>query len=212
MKDRKNVLIAALVAALVGLGAVVAWDRLPEEIKARLGGREPARVVKVFDVALDRDGLRFVDLVFDRPLGEGKTGHVLEREPATIRPKIEGVWKWRDAFALRFEPQGPFAKATEYEIELRADRLLPPGERFEKESVAFATDRFKVARVNVAEEPAADASGGVVLRGRVEFNYPVDPDHLVSKMRLIDPLAGEARPVPIGVDIHYWSDRITSRS
>ena len=152
-------------------------------------GREE---VSVFDVVLDRDNRAFVDVFFDRPLGKGRAGEILGLPPATLEPPLAGVWRWRDEQILRFEPSGGFPMASEYRLALIPERLLDQGQSFAGDTeLTLTTDRFLLEEVVVEEEPVPTSEATVVLRGRLQFNYPVDPRQLASLVRLVDPLAAE---------------------
>ncbi len=192
-RSAKDWTIFLLGALVVFLGAVVVKDRAAAGgWLSGLGGGER---VGVFDVLLDHENLSYIDILFDRPLGEGKEGQVLAEPPATLSPVVGGVWRWRDAAALRFEPTDRLEMATEYTLALLPDRLLKAGQRLQGDShLKVRTDQFLVEAVEVSEEPAPEAGkGAVVLRGQLRFNYAVDPDELAPRLRLNDPQGGEVR-------------------
>lgn len=183
--DTKDRIIAALGGAVLLLLFLVVKDHAGAGgFLAALGGEK----VTVFDVILDRDNRSYVDILFDRPLGEGLAGEVLADPPATISPAVGGVWKWRDAAALRFEPSSSFDMATEYTIKLDPGRLVKKGQRFRgARELKIRTDQFLVEGVTVYEEPAPEAGkGAVVLRGEIRFNYAVEPEELAPKLKLTD--------------------------
>lgn len=177
--------IAGLAALVVVLGGALAKDRL----SAGLFSREPAgEEVSVFDLVLDREDLAFIDLLFDRPLGEGREGEILDQPPATLSPSVGGVWRWRDSAALRFEPTDRLEMATEYTLALIPERLLAEGQVLVgPRQLSVRTDQFLVEGVSVFEEPVPTAGpGAVVLRGEVRFNYPVNPEELAGRLHLTD--------------------------
>lgn len=205
--DKKDRVIALLALTVLMLLALVVWDRAGASgWFAGFSGEK----VAVFDVVLDRENLSYVDILFDKPLGEGKEGGVLAEPPATISPVVGGVWKWRDASALRFEPSGRLAMATEYTLSLILDRLLKKGQRFVgDDDLKLVTDQFLVSGVTVAEEPAPEAgAGAVVLRGEVRFNYSVDPEALGVHLKLVD----GGTPVPVMLETTWSSDAIGFRT
>jgi len=208
-RDPRNTIILLQSILVATLLAVVFRDHLPAFLTPASAQPE-GEPVSVLDVVLDREGLRFLDVVFDRPLGEGRVGDVLGRDPAVLIPSAGGAWRWQGANILRLEPSGRFTPATEYRIELSAGRLLEPGQVFAgKSSFIVRTDQFQVERVDIFEEPGPAEIGGVTLRGDARFNYPVDPRVLATKMRLVDPERGEASPVPLEIETG-WTARIIS--
>lgn len=209
-RDRKDAAIVVLALLLAATAAFAFRDRL-SALSGGVGwggfsgpGKE---AVAVFDVVLDRDDRQWVDLLFDRPLGKGREGEVLETPPATVEPALAGVWRWRDAGVLRFEPVGGFPMASRHTLALIADRLLAPGQRFAgKTAFDVVTDQFLVEGVEVAEEPVfagaggegGEAKGRVIFRGTLRFNYPVNPEQLAPRIRLLDP--GSATPIAVEVE------------
>jgi alpha-2-macroglobulin len=204
----KDWTIAVLAALVVGLGGTLAWERLAA---AGFFSRAPAgEPVSVFDIVLDRDNLAWIDLLFDRPLGTGREGQVLANPPATLSPSVGGVWKWRDAAALRFTPTDQLEMATEYTIALIPERLLGPGQRLVGPGVVTVrTDQFQVEGVTVFEEAQpTEGKGAVILRGEIRFNYPVDPEELATQVRLTD---GGA-PVEVLLESTYPSESVGFRT
>src|SRR5215207_9299129 len=136
----KDAVIALLVLLLATVSAYAFRDRLGGGLFA---GSPKGEEVSVFDVVLDRPGRAFVDILFDKPLGEGKVGEVLDPAPATIEPALGGFWKWQDTNALRFQPGSGFPVASRFEITLDPARLLKPGQSFKGETeLEVVTDRF----------------------------------------------------------------------
>lgn len=206
--------IAGLGLAVVLLGVLLVRDHAGA--LGLSGGRDEsaAQAVAVFDVVLDRQNLSYIDLLFDRPLGEGRVGEALASPPATLSPAVGGVWRWRDPAALRFTPTDRLTMATEYTVALIPERLLGEGQVLTGESeLTVRTDRFVVEGVQVREEPAPDAGkGAVVLRGEVRFNYPVDPEELAGKLTLRDPAGPGTGEVEVLLETSYPSAVAAFRS
>jgi uncharacterized protein YfaS (alpha-2-macroglobulin family) len=205
----KDWTMAILAALLVTFGGLWLRDQVG------WGGARAARFddgreeVSVFDVVLDRDNRAFVDVFFDRPLGKGRAGEILGLPPATLEPPLAGVWRWRDEQILRFEPSGGFPMASEYRLALIPERLLDQGQSFAGDTeLTLTTDRFLLEEVVVEEEPVPTSEATVVLRGRLQFNYPVDPRQLASLVRLVDPLAAEDEPVEVELEDVYWTREV----
>jgi len=81
----------------------------------------------VFNVVVDREGRQWFDVLFDKPLGQGKLGEVLDPAPAKISPTLGGSWKWQTTNALRFQPSGELPVASEYKVELDPAKIVKEG-------------------------------------------------------------------------------------
>ena len=211
LADRKNLTIVILTLLVLVLLTIVFHDRRPEWMNLSKRG-EPVTVV---ETTLDRQQWRILTVVFDRPLGEGRIGEVLGRDPATIVPPLGGAWKWQGANVLQFETTDRFAMATEYRVDLIPERLLKPDQVLrDKSTFTVRTEEFKIEKIDINEEPASDSGKKpqIILRGNARFNYPVNPDVLIGKMRLIDPLLGEQQPVALELETGYRSQIIGFRS
>ncbi len=203
----KDVSIVALSLSLVAMSAYAFRDQI-SKAKAKLqAGAQGGETVSVFDVLVDREGRQYVDILFDRPLGEGLQGEVLSDAPATLDPALGGSWRWQDTNALRFSPSGGFPVASTYTIELIPERLLRPGQVFSGDTeIKVVTDRFLVSGVDLDEEIAGKAK--IALRGTLKFNYAVDPEVLVGKVRIEDSTRGADSPVEIQFDTYYSTSSI----
>ena len=120
----KDIVITALAVLVLLLGMVVVRENVSFAAwMARFGaGGKP---VVVFDVQVDREGRRFIDLLFDMPIGEGHEGAVLDPPPAKIDPPLAGTWRWRDKSVLRFESSDRLAIATDFTITLIPKVIVP---------------------------------------------------------------------------------------
>ncbi|MFW6198490.1 MAG: alpha-2-macroglobulin family protein, partial [Acidobacteriota bacterium] len=207
MNDPRNLTIGLLVLVVLLLGGMVLQDRLPAALELPTGAAETGEPVRILDVVLDRDGLRSLDVLFDRPVAEGRVGEVLGVDAATVRPPIAGVWRWQGDSVLRFEPSGGFGMAMEYEFDLVPDRVLPPGKVLQDDGAfEVVTDQFQVERIDLYQEPAPDGEG-VVIRGAVTFNYAVDPEQLAPNATLVDPARGASDPVALSLET-YWPQQV----
>jgi uncharacterized protein YfaS (alpha-2-macroglobulin family) len=194
----KDVALLILSLLLLSVSAYAFREPLSAALAKVRAGASGGETVSVFDVVVDRQNRQFVDILFDRPLGEGKVDQIIDPPPATIEPALGGSWKWKDTNALRFQPSGGFPVASEYRIDLIPERLLKEGQVFSGEtSVRVRTDQFVVEGVDVLEEPALEGKGRVVFRGEIRFNYPVNPETLAPMIRLDDPKASK----PVGVTL-----------
>ncbi len=205
----KDIALLVLSFLLVSVSAyafreplAMAWARVTA------GGGEK---VSVFDVAVDRGNRQYADILFDRPLGEGKVDQILDPPPATLSPALGGSWKWQDTNALRFQPSGGFPVASEYKVDLIPERLLKKGQVFAGDTtVTIRTDQFLVEGIDVVEEPALEGKAKVVYRGEIRFNYPVNPEVLATRIRLDDPQVG--KPLQVTLETSWESASIGFRT
>ena len=115
--DTKNLVITALILAIVILLGLLVHGRPSQEAGVRKEYSAP-ETVTVIDVAFDRNNQRALNITFDRPLGEKQVGEILGQDPAILKPRVGGAWKWQGANVLRFEATDRFAMATEYRLAL----------------------------------------------------------------------------------------------
>jgi|SRR5215213_4241776 len=108
-KDISLLVVSLLLGAVSGYAFREPLSAAFARVRAGAGGE----TVSGFDVAVDRENRQFADILFDRPLGEGKVDQILDPPPATIEPAFGGTWKWKDTNALRFQPSGGFPVASE---------------------------------------------------------------------------------------------------
>ena len=204
----KDAVIALLVLLLAAVSAYAFRDRLAGGL---LAGKPEGEEVSVFDVVLDRPGRAYVDILFDKPLGEGHVDEILDQAPATVSPALGGSWKWKDTNALRFQPSGGFPVASEYKLDLIPERLLKPGQVFSGNTeVTVRTDQFLVESVDVTEEPALEGKAKVFFQGEIHFNYPVNPEVLAPRLHLVDPSLSQ--PVKATLETDWENQAITFRT
>jgi uncharacterized protein YfaS (alpha-2-macroglobulin family) len=213
--DWKNIAIAALVLLVVIMGFILAKDRLRERGKETATG-DKGEGVAVFDVRFDRENQGFVDIVFDKPIGRDREAEILGLDPAKISPPVSGVWKWESPTVLRFKPSGGFSPATDYQISLIPEILLPSGQSLKgKTAINFRTDDFKVEDVTVGEEPFLEKKNALTLVIEARFNYSVDPEVIARKVHLVDSKGGadgKEKELALKLETTYWSDVIKWRT
>ncbi len=207
-----------VIALLVVLLAASSWVALGGRPRGLHGDDEPGvERIGIFDVVVDREERRWLEVIFDRPvLAEAgvedgvQVGDVLALPAATVEPALGGSWRWRDRHVLRFEPSGGFQPATAYAFALVRDRLLSDRQRFERDGeFTVRIDRFMIERVDTFEEPAPDGKG-VLLRGTLYFNYPVDPELLAGLIRLDDPSSD--KPVEVQLEAGWQTEQVPFRT
>jgi hypothetical protein len=124
--------------------------------------------VSAFNVVVDREGRQYFDVLFDKPVGQGKVGEVLDPAPAKIYPALGGSWKWQTTNALRFQPS-PSPASTGVAKIVHEEQVFSGDTE-----LTVKADKFLVEEVKVAEEPALEGKAKVVHRGEIRFNY-VEP-------------------------------------
>jgi hypothetical protein len=144
--------------------------------------------VSVFNVVVDRENRQWFDVLFDKPVGQGKVGEVLDPAPAKIRPALGGSWKWQTTNALRFQPSVELPVASEYKVELDPAKILKEGQVFSGDTeLTVRTDKFLVEEVTAVEEPALEGKAKVFFRREIRFNYPVNPETLAPLVKVVTP-------------------------
>jgi uncharacterized protein YfaS (alpha-2-macroglobulin family) len=182
-RRRDLILLSGLIAVVVIMAGVsLAIGHLAK-------GRDDASI-GVFDVVVDKHARRYVDVVFDHPIGVAAPGVIIDPPPATIEPDTAGVWRWRAMNVLRFEPAGGLTIAQTYTIHLKTQRLVGATERFRGDGdLAVTIDGLMVEKVVTTEEGTGDRKS-VVISGQIVFNYAVDPAMVITHAYLLD---GERR-------------------
>jgi uncharacterized protein YfaS (alpha-2-macroglobulin family) len=196
----KDVALVVLALSLVSVSAYAFKGPITAAL-AKLRAGSDAETVSVFDVVVDRENRQYFDVVFDKALGDGKVGNVLDPAPAEIKPTLGGSWTWRDTNALRFQPSGGLPVASEYTVELLPERFLKEGMVFTGDrEITVRTDQFLVEGIDVTEEPALEGKARILFRGQMRFNYPVDPKVVIAKTKLVDPAGGEPMSLELETD------------
>jgi hypothetical protein len=88
---------------------------------------EAGETVSVFNVVVDREGRQYFDVLFDKPVRQGRVGEVLDSAPAKIYPALGGSWKWRTTNALRFQLSGGLPVGSEYRVTLEPAKVAHAG-------------------------------------------------------------------------------------
>ena len=198
----KDVLIGVLALLFVSMSGYAFRGPLGKALARFRAGASGGETVSVFNVVVDRDNRQFFDVLFDKPVGQGKVGEVLDPVPAKISPALGGSWKWQTTNALRFEPSGGLPVASEYKVELDPAKIVQAGQVFAGDTeLTVRTDKFLVEEVTVQEEPALEGKAKVVYRGEIRFNYPVKPETLAPLVKLVDP--EESKPLEIKLETDY---------
>ncbi len=207
----KDVLIGVLALLFLSMSAYAFRAPLAKAMARFRAGAQGGETVSVFNVVVDREGRQWFDVLFDKPLGQGKVGEVLDPAPAKIFPTLGGSWKWQTTNALRFQPSGGLPVASEYKVELDPTKIVKEGQVFTGDTeLTVRTDKFLVEEVTVLEEPALEGKAKVVYRGEIRFNYPVNPETLAPLVKVEDPEA--AKPIGVKLETDYQNQVIGYRT
>ncbi len=198
----KDILIGVLALLFLSMSGYAFRAPLSKALARFRAGASGGETVSVFNVVVDREGRQYFDVLFDKPVGQGKVGEVLDPAPAKIYPVLGGSWKWQTTNALRFQASGGLPVASEYRVTLDPAKIVKEGQVFSGDTeLTVKTDKFLVEEVTVAEEPALAGKAMVVYRGEIHFNYPVSPETLAPLVKLVDPEA--AKPIGIKLETDY---------
>jgi hypothetical protein len=202
----KDVIIGVLALLFLSMSAYAFREPLSNTWARLQAGAQGGETVAVFDVVVDRENRQYFDILFDKPLGQGKVGETLDPAPASISPTLGGTWTWRDTNALRFQPSGGLPVASEYTVELDPAKVIQEGQVFTGETeLKVRTDKFLIEEVTVFEELALEGKSKVYYRGEIRFNYPVNPETLAPLVKVTDPETTEPVPVVLETD---WQSRV----
>ena len=123
----KDVLIGVLALLFLSMSGFAFRGPLSKALARFKAGASGGETVAVFNVVVDREGRQWFDVLFDKPVGQGKVGEVLDPAPAKIYPALGGSWKWQTTNALRFQPSGGLPVASEYRVTLDPAKIAPRG-------------------------------------------------------------------------------------
>jgi hypothetical protein len=89
----KDVALILLALSFVSMSAYAFRAPIAEAFARFRAGAQGGETVSVFDVVVDREGRQHFDVLFDKPLGQGKVGEVLDPAPASISPpdRLQGA-------------------------------------------------------------------------------------------------------------------------
>jgi uncharacterized protein YfaS (alpha-2-macroglobulin family) len=207
----KDVTLFAMGLLLLAVSGYAFRGPLAAAFAKLKAGAKGGQTVSVYSVHLDNKDRQYVDILFDKPLGEGHVDEILDPAPATVTPALGGSWKWQDTNALRFQPSGGFPVASEYKLDLIPERLLKPGQVFSGNTeVTVRTDQFLVESVDVTEEPALEGKAKVFFQGEIHFNYPVNPEVLAPRVQLVDPSL--SAPVKVTLETTWENQAMSFRT
>lgn len=191
-------------------------------VNNELGKRDDAakgrskQYVSIADVIFDVKNKRFIDIIFDKPIGKGEKEEILGRDPAMLSPHISGYWIWQNPNTLRFEPSRRFKYATDYKIKLLPEVFLSYGvSLIGKSEFDFRTGNFIVVQSTLEKLQDPDNKNSIFYTGTIEFSHLVDPKVLVRKISLKEISSGSDGKdvnIPIKLKTNYRSSTVKWRS
>jgi hypothetical protein len=100
-------------------------------------------------------------------------------------PAVPGRFRWISRRELKFLPETPFLPSTNYTAEIKPD-LVKIKEKYlaKRQTVSFATQRFKVNTAGVSFIYPGEQQKGLQLQARLNFNYPVAPVELEKALKI----------------------------
>lgn len=134
------------------------------------------------------------DMVPTTEIGKWKLEPIFRFEPA-----VQGAFVWRSTRKLEFRPQDKLLGGQAYTV---TAGQLPKGDSTDIEPFSFHTPWFKplTASVQWREESFSAYHKGPVT-ATLEFNYPVDPDSVLSYLQVLQ----DGRPVENVHQASYWA-------
>jgi len=162
--------------------------------------------VRLVAVTLEQNKRRYLLLSFDQPVGQNEVGAIPEKAPGTFNQELYGTWSWISPFTLRFDFEQPLPAGSEYYLELHPEAFLHGDYAFTGDTwITLRTRLFQVERLELREDYSHSEPGKAVIKGQIEFSYPVEPGALLEHLRLVDPLQGADAPVQLLMETTYRS-------
>jgi uncharacterized protein YfaS (alpha-2-macroglobulin family) len=131
-------------------------------------------------VSLDSAMRTAIGLEFDAPVPEAVRQLPA---PAGIAPAVEGQWVWTNPYTLKFLAASPLPLDMQYTLTLSPE-VFPDQALAGERTMTVRTGSFDVRELTVSELASEAGPDMVELEGRVAFNAPVDPEGLLTAMRL----------------------------
>ena len=170
MSTPKNWLILLLLFVV----AVQAW--LLKDLY--LGQTQQA--LSVSSVSLDSLMRTALSVEFDQAAPESVRA---KAAPAGIEPVVEGQWVWTNPYTLKFLASTPLPLDMQYTVSLNPE-VFPDDILRGERTALVRTGSFAVQEMTVNELASEAGPDMVELEGRIVFNAPVEPQDLLTAMRL----------------------------
>lgn len=167
-------------------------ETIPDEISEILG----LKIDRPLEVALaspqgtttGAQDYQSITVVFNQPMKELSADSAPVTEPFRLEPKTEGVFRWKGAATVSFEPKEPLPYGTEFTVTVPAGISAPDKKKLEKDyTFKFTTPGPRIVRTAPSTGSRQLRSGEPVF---LVFNQPVDPKAVQAKTRVTAPPSG----------------------
>ena len=121
---------------------------------------------------------------FDRKMvPDSLTGNWDSTQYIRFEPELKGRFRWQQPDELIFSPAQPLAPSTTYKAVLQHNLLAySNAKRLDKADIQFFTPELRLEGSTVTW--IAGASNTPVPQLELNFNYPVDPEHITPLLRV----------------------------
>lgn len=140
--------------------------------------------IKVVDKNFDEEVESFQNLIFkfnQEIVADSLLDVWMDTKFVEFKPDIKGRFKWKGKNELIFSPLEAFKPATPYQAMLGSVLQDVSGGKYSvtlTEQIAFKTADLSVISNDLFWSKSNEKSGSIVLRGKLKFNYNVDPKDL----------------------------------
>ena len=102
----------------------------------------------------------------------------------SIRPAIDGEWKWLNERTLGFTPKTPWPVGEKYKVSMAQQLVNRPNTVLATKELELTVEPFavSVASFEFYQDPVDPSVKQVV--GTFRFNYPVDPESFEKRLKL----------------------------
>ncbi len=189
--------------------SIVDEEAVPEETVEL----DDTNSVFVQAIQIEPEFRRYLLLSFDRPIGQDKVGKAPEKNPGSFSPEIDGSWSWISPFVLRFDAQKPFEAKSNYYFYLDTPNLDTGSYGFGGDTgFTLRGEPFVVTNFMLQEEPAPRDDQKVLITGKIEFSYPVNPKDFARFFTLTETNKDQKQPVAVDILTGYRTRIMEFRS
>ena len=121
------------------------------------------------------------DMVNDTLINRWDTAQLIQ-----FSPHIKGLFKWNSKNELMFSPENTFGPATYYKAEITGKVLEGKSNYQFKEPLIFEfhTPLLKMENLHAHWSISTQDNNAIKLLAKIQFNYPVIGDNLMSKIQV----------------------------
>ena len=146
--------------------------------------------IKVVDKNFDDEVESFQNLIFkfNQDIAADSLLDVwTDTKYVEFKPDVKGRFKWKGKNELIFSPLEPFKPATPYRALLGSELENISAGKYSvslTEEITFKTADLSVVSNDLFWSKSNEKSGSIILRGKVKFNYSVDPKELSGFIKI----------------------------